>query len=254
MDIISKRPNNGKFGDSSGKHSADGWSGTTTYAEALEQFKNGLPERAAELKKSLNAFKANVNIVTSKARPRNYYYGHAPNIPAAIIGLPKSMRHIEKIPQKVKAISIIYDLGAHAGVNADTLSKAGATVLQLVFALECRGYRVELVALPFNSKDDDRFTLAVILKEWRQSLDILKLSFPLCSPAMFRRFGFKWAEGVPGVKNKVFSYGQHLDKAQTLTQLKAIGYNDKTSYILNYNDCVNADFDPLAVGQALGIL
>lgn len=254
MDVIQKRPNNGKFGKSSEKISEDGWSGTRTYEEAAQQFANGLPETCERMKKSLERFKANSNVSQNKTRPRNYYHGYSPNIPAAIIGLPKSMRQIERTPQKVKAISIMYDSSASCGVSAETLNKAGCTVLELVYALEVTGYRVRLDLLPFTTKGEREETVcSITLKDWRHSLDVLKLSFPLTSPAMFRRFGFKWAEGLADVTEQFCCYGRTLNKEQCRKVMEAHGVKTDNAYFIDYNDCQNAGFDALKLADALGI-
>ncbi len=257
MDTIEKRPNNGKFGDSSQKDSRDGWAGTRTYREAVEQFGNGLPETAERLKQSLGQFKAKSNITTNKVRPKNHYYGYSPNVAAAIIGLPKSMRHTERMPQKTKTIGILWNSCQNCGVEADTLRQAGETVLQLVYALEVRGYRVQLDCAVFTGDCDDsrEAVLLINLKQYGQHMDILKLSFPVTSPAMFRRFGFKWAEGIPGFAgSKVWAYGHHLGKERLAKTLTAQGYDTKTSYQIDVNDCKTAGFDALKVAKTLGIV
>lgn len=253
MDTIEKRPNNGFFGKISQKDSPDGWSGTRSYKEAVEQFSNGLPETCERMKKSLERFKASSNVSQNKTRPRNYYHGYTPNIPAAIIGLPKSMRQIERTPQKVKAISLIFDSTANCGTSAETLNKAGCTVLELVYALEVSGYRVRLVLLPFTGNDDSESVVcAVTLKDWRQPLDLLKLSFPLTSPAMFRRFGFKWAEGI-NVEQGWCAYGRTLDKGGCRKLMEANGVKMDNAYFIDIKDCRSAEFDALKVADALGI-
>ncbi len=253
MDIIEKRPNNKQFGDDS--HDKGMWHGTETWEEAVQQFQNGIPEHAEKLQKSLNAFKANSNISSPKTRPKNHYYGYSPNVAAAIIGLPKSMRYNERQPQKVKAISILYDMTQNAGTDADELRKAGETVLQLVYALECRGYRVSLDGLAFNgSREERKFVLSINFKEWKQHLDIMKLSFPLTSPAMFRRFGFKWAETLPDVTERVRGYGSHMSKSDTLKCCGKMGVDIKTAYFIDVNDCEEANYDALKVAKNLGIV
>jgi hypothetical protein len=257
MRSIDSRPNNGKFGTSATKlDDGDGWRGTRTYEDAVSQFENGLPETAERMKKSLGAFKAQSNIVTAKARPRNHYYGYTPNVPAAIIGLPKSMRRVERIPQKTKTIGLLWDCCECCGVSAETLRKSGEAVLQLVYVLEMRGYRVRLDCAPFTGNSSNRDFLVIInLKQYGQNMDILKLSFPVTSPAMFRRFGFKWAEGVPDVKGgEVYGYGVHLSKAQINAILEKRGYDTKAAYTISVNDCKSADFDPLTMAQNLGII
>lgn len=253
MDTIEKRPNNGQFGHDS--HKSGDWYGTNTWDEAVYQFQNGIPEQAEKLQKSLTAFKANSNIASPKNRPKNHYYGYSPNVAAAIIGLPKSMRYNERQPQKVKALSILCDMTQNAGTDANTLRKAGETVLQLVYALECRGYRVSLDALAFcGERDERRFVLSINLKEWKQHLDIMKLSFPLTSPAMFRRFGFMWAETLPEVTERVSGYGSHMGKEMAFKTLNKVGIDTKTTYFVDVNSCKAADFDALEVAKNLGII
>lgn len=253
METIQARPNNEKFGKAS-RERGD-WSGTNTWEEAQHQFANGIPEKAARLKKSLDAFKAKSNVNQVKRRPVNYYYGYTPNIPAAIIGLPKSMRRVETTPQKVKALSIIYDMGQNSATSAETLEKAGETMLQLVYMLECRGYRVSLDLLPFCAGDSREFLLSINLKDWRQHLDIMKLSFPLTSPAMFRRFGFAWAETLPGVTGgRVSGYGFHFTKSQAINVLDKSGVDTKNAHFVNVEDCTNAEFDALTMARNLGII
>lgn len=257
MDTISRRPNTKKFGDSSTSTGDSDWYGTNSYTEAQEQFSNGLPEKAAALKKSLETFKASANLATPRARPSNYYYGHSPNVPAAIIGLPKSMRRVEKTPQKVKAISILSDMTQNAGTSGATLEKAGCTVLQLVYALETAGYRVALDIMPFttDTRRNGQHTICLInLKDWKHSLDIMKLSFPLTSPSMFRRFGFRWAETVPGIEAEhVPGYGGHLDKDKVKEHLSRRGYDMKATYFVDVEDCMSCDFNALKVAEKLGI-
>lgn len=256
MDTIEKRPNNDSFGTSSQNKDKEKWAGTETYNEAVEQFSNGLPETAERLKQSLGQFKAKSNITTNKVRPNNHYYGYSPNVAAAIIGLPKSMRRIERQPQKTKTIGILWDCCENCGTTAETLRKSGETVLQLVYALEVRGYRVNLDCTPFASNDGNRDFVAIInLKQYGQHLDILKLSFPVTSPAMFRRFGFKWAETVPGVTGgKVWGYGHTIKNNRIMTILSEKGYDTKSTYRISVNNCEEASFDALEVAKTLGII
>lgn len=255
MDTIEKRPNNGRFGTSSQKEEEGDWNGTRTYAEAVEQFSSGLPERCEQMRKSLERFKAATNLTAVKAKPRKYYHGYAPNIPAAIIGLPKSMHQIERTPQKVKAISIIFDCCVSWSVDADTMVKAGCCILEAVHALQVSGYRVKLdLSLYSTESDKQKIGCIITLKDWRQPLDLLKLSFPLTSPSMFRRFGFKWAEGIEGVKSRhVYGYGQIMSDDKVKALLSENGYDTSSTYFARVKDCEQADFDALKLIERLGI-
>ena len=251
---IQARENNGKFGTDS--HDTGEWYGTDTWETAIDQFTNGIPEVAEKLKAALTAFTANANIVTTKRTPQKYYYGYAPNIPAAIIGLPKAMHRIERQPQKTKTIGLLWNSCQNCGTSADTLRQSGETVLQLVYLLERKGYRVQLDSIPFSGRHSERDFVAIInLKQYSQHMDIMKLTFPVTSPAMFRRFGFNWAEGIPGVTGeRVSGYGRHIQKPDLLPILEKQGYNIKSTYCIDVNDCEEAEFDPVKVAENLGII
>lgn len=255
MDTIENRPNNGRFGNSSHKEDDAEWSGTRNYNEAVEQFSNGLPERCEKMRKSLERFKANTNLTAVKARPRKYYHGYAPNIPAALLGLPKSMHHMERKPQKVKALSIVFDCCVSCMTDAETMVKAGCTILETVHALQVSGYRVKLdLSLYSTESDGQKIACLITLKEWRQPLDLLKLSFPLTSPSMFRRFGFKWAEGIEGVKSRhVFGYGHIMSDEQVKALLNENGYDTSATYFVRVKTCEDCGFDALKLIERLGI-
>ena len=68
-----------------------------------------------------------------------------------------------------------------------------------------------LCLLSITKNEMASFTINV--KQHSQKLNLLKLSFPLVHPSMLRRFGFKWLETTPDIKDRTFSkgYGVILD-------------------------------------------
>lgn len=254
---ITSRPDNGRASDQA-KSNSDSFSGMPL-DKAYNALTDGLPEAADKLKRELTRFKAVVSGQITQRRPINYYNGHAPNVPAAIIGLPKSMRKVTKTPSKVKTVTIYYNSSANCRHTAETLEKSGATVLQLTYWLELNGYRVKFVLLPFLAEESGEIACCkVILKEYKQPLDILKLSFSITSVSMFRRLGFRWIETVPGIeKNWAFGYGYPLanekDNTRILDVLKRTGENIDNAYYLGVNECKAANFDAVKLASDLGI-
>ncbi len=255
---IQNRPDNGKASDHS-RTNSDDFSGMP-YDTALTALTDGLPDVSNNLKRELNRFKAVVSGQITQRRPINYYNGHSPNVPAAIIGLPKSMRKVTKQPSKVKTVTIYYNACANCGHKADTLNKSGATVLQLVYWLELNGYRAKVILLPFLAREGDEHALCkILLKEYKQPLDILKLSFSITSVSMFRRLGFRWIETVPGLQRSgwAFGYGQPLDNDYTnekiLELLQKTGENTENAYYMSVRDCKKAKFDAVELAKQLGI-
>lgn len=251
---IQTRPDNGKARNSSRDGDED-FSGMPL-DKAYNALTDGLPEAAEKLKRELNRFKAQTSGQITQRRPINYYNGHSPNVPAAIIGLPKSMRKVTKTPSKVKTVTIFYNSSANCDTSATTLEKAGACVLQLTYWLELNGYRVKFVLTPYLAKEDDENAVCnVLLKDFRQPLDILKLSFSITSVSMFRRLGFRWLETVPNLRNNwAWGYGQQVqDKEKALKLLEKTGQNTENAYFIMVKDCEKVRFDALKLADSLGI-
>ena len=249
MTGVNSRENNNvmKNATSSQKTDNKAWNGTETYKEACELFTSGLPDVCERLKKI--TAKTNMtyqqNDYGARIKKRNYYYGYAPNVPNAILGLPKSMKQNVRIPQKVKTVELFYNASMNAGTSGEELSRAGECVLTLVNVLEKNGVRVKLNQLLFAATcKNDNAICSILLKEWKQPLDLLKLSFPLTNPAMFRRFGFKWIETVKGLTNTnwSFGYGKAMKKDELINCLTDLDISTKNSYVITVQDCLDVKF------------
>jgi hypothetical protein len=224
--------------------------------DAFAALTDGLPEVADNLKRELNRFKAVVSGQLTQRRPINYYNGHSPNVPAAIIGLPKSMRKVTKTPSKVKTVTLFYNSSANCNVSAETLENSGKAVLQLTYWLELNGYRVKFVVTPYLADEcGEKAVCNILLKDFRQPLDVLKLSFSITSVSMFRRLGFRWLETVPGLEESwAYGYGRQVrNKSEALKLLQKTGQNTDNAYFIMIEDCVNVDFDALKLADYLGI-
>lgn len=253
MGACNSRPNNHFFGGGSTTNS-EKFSGTASYEEAERLLSNGMPEKASDLKRCVNRFKARVNVDSTRQRTTRDYCGYRPNVAAYLAGQPKSMYRKTKVEHKVKAISIVYDCTMNGSTSAETLGKAGETLLSMVYFLEMSGYRVNLYISPFASKSgSNRAVSTITLKEWKQPLDMLKLSFPLCNPSMFRRFGWRWAETSPNVKTNFPNYGSHMNKEEFMMVFEQNRISIKTTYVVNVDDCVKVDFDAVKLAGMVGI-
>lgn len=256
-EAIQSRPNNevmrGENASSKGKRDFAGM----PLNDAYKALTDGIPEAAENLKRDLKKFQAKAATNIPQRRPINYYNGHSPNVPAAIIGLPKSMRKTVKTPSKIKTVTLYYNSSENAGTSAETLEKSGAAVLQLVYWLELNGYRVKFCLVPYLAESGDENAVCnVLLKDFRQPLDILKLSFSITSVSMFRRLGFRWLETVPNITERSWSFGyghQISDKDECLELLRKTGQNVDNAYFIKVSDCKNVDFDPVRLASDLGI-
>ena len=255
MRAVTSRPQNNKTRDNRGKEGKNDFCGGLSWDESIDALWNGLPETCKALQSDLRKFRENGTVnLGNRSVPRNYYYGSKPNVPAALAGKPKSMRQRQRQPQKVKTVRIVYDQCQNANTSAMTLKQSGTAVLCLVYALEKSGYRVKFDLLPFASQRMNECAISLInLKDFRQPLDLLKLSFPITHPAMFRRFGFTWLETVEDLGPFYDGHGHHIDRETMLDRLKDAKVLDTNAYLIQIDDCERANFDVRTIAQNLGI-
>ena len=255
MRAVTSRPQNEKTPDNRGREGKNDFCGGLSWDESIDALWNGLPETCKDLQSDLRQFRENGSVnLGNRSVPRNYYYGSKPNVPAALAGKPKSMRQRQRQPQKVKTVRIVYDQCQNADTSAMTLKQSGTAVLCLVYALEKSGYRVKFDLLPFASQRMNECAISLInLKEFRQPLDLLKLSFPITHPAMFRRFGFTWLETVENLGPFYHGHGHHIDRETMLERLKEAKVLDTNAYLIQIDDCENANFDVRTIAKNLGI-
>lgn len=213
LSVIESRPNNEVMsGHEESRTGSERFTGTKSYNEAKELFRHGYTEILPKIKTGVAA-----NLKRTESRPRrtieNNVVGYAPNVPNAIMGLPNSMILTRTTPQKTKTVSIVVGITENCGTNAEEFIESGIAALGVVNTLELRGYRVNLkVAFYVAKESNDRAFGTVNVKDYREHLDLQKLCFPLANPSMFRRFGFKWLETIPGIKEHwSFGYGSQIN-------------------------------------------
>ena len=168
------------------------------------------------------------------------------------MGLPNSMINVKSIPQKVKAISLVVGITENCGTDTKEFIKSGIAALGVVNSLELQGYRVNLkVACKVSRMCDERVFCTVTVKNYRDHLDLQKLCFPLAHPSMFRRFGFKWMETVPELKNTGWScgYGQSYHDYKEFKEL----FLSENEYFIDLKTTRDCDYDPEAIIKHLNI-
>lgn len=179
---------------------------TRSYKEAAELITNGYEEPVEKIKRGVTQ---NVrNYAASKTAVKTDIVGYAPCVPNALLGLPNSMLNKATSVKKSKVVSIVYDATGAWHVDAEEFIKSGVAVLSAISNLEMSGYRVELkVAFLNASGDSQNMFSTVTLKDWRQPLDIKKITFPICHPSMLRRIGFRQIETIPTLTDRDYTSG-----------------------------------------------
>ena len=232
--------------------------GVSNYEEALDLYKNGLPDVCNRLKAAKarikNAKTSGVGQVNKRVK-RNYYVGYAPDIGRAVIGMPKDMRQIKRVNAPVKTISLIYNNSTNCDTSAADIMRSGEAVFTLAYALEAAGYKVNIDLLVYAATGQKEAALCLVnLKEYKQSFDMLKLSFPLCHPAAFRVFGFRWLETCPTLQNFWFGNGHQIQKTDTIRDyLRQTGFNADNKYLITIKDCIQGSYDYKQIAELIGL-
>lgn len=241
LDVLQSRKNTKKAGDSTKRSDPDFFG--FSFEESLERVYTGIEKTVERMKKiEINGDSLPVN---PRPRKRRDYVGYAPNVPAYLEGRPKTMYRMVRTPQKVKTLNLIYNACVNCDIEGNTLNKAGTTFFALAYNLEKMGYRVKITVIPFCAGNDGETAVCTIsLKDYKDSFDIQKLSFPLASVSMFRRLGFAWIERVPLETLWGSSKGtSYTNKEKQKEVLKASGYNLKDAVLINVNDCRSVNYD-----------
>jgi hypothetical protein len=253
MKVIESRPNNSAMaGKYSSMETGSHFYGTETFEEAKELLKFGYKDILPKVKSGVAE-----NLKRTETRQRrhieNGVVGYAPNVPNAIMGLPNSMINVKSVPQKVKAISLVVGITENCGTETEEFIKSGIAALGVVNSLELQGYRVSLkVACKVSRMESERVFCTVTLKNYRDHLDLQKLCFPLAHPSMFRRFGFKWMETVPGLTNSgwAFGYGQSYHNYEEFKKL----FLSENEYFIDLKTTRDCKYDPEAIIKHLNIV
>lgn len=213
LNVIGKRSPNAVFKDAS-LSSEDGdesFTMTKNYAESEQLMATGYKDGLNDLKKSKGVKITHTSNVRNNI-PQTGVVGYAPHVPNAIAGIPQSMIAQRKIEQHAKVVTIVYDGGAHSSVDAEQFVKAGRNLLDVVMMLELQGYRVRVDFQGAFCTNKEKAICRITVKNHRQPINPLKISYLLIHPSFFRRQEFKWLETTPELTNCTFvtGYGRPL--------------------------------------------
>lgn len=243
LNVIESRSNNSVMrNDRSSETGTAAFTGTNSYAQAKWLFENGYTKILDQIKTGVgNNLKKTQNV--NRRTIRTGVIGYAPHVPNAILGLPNSMILTEQQPQKIKTVSIVVGITENCGTDANEFIKSGIAALSVVNTLELRGYRVALkVAFWCAKAGEERAFGTIKLKDYREHLDIQKLCFPLAHPSMFRRFGFKWLETSPDIKDFNW-HGVYGSQLKDLDFIKENFLEENESFI-NLSITKECAYDP----------
>lgn len=255
-EAVTNRPFNGLFQNEAATRNEPDFMGMA-YEKALTALTDGVPADVERMKRETARFTAKT-APANRRKTINYYNGYAPNVPAALMGLPKSMRKHVNRPAQSKVVTLIYSMGGLGNVKAETLTACACTAVKLAAYLEINGYRVNLYSCPSMAEVDGEAAACVIkLKDSRQPFDIGKISFSMGNVAMFRRLGWRWRETCTGLSSKdwYWGYGRTIYEHEKATELlQKMGVMTQNAYYFNIKDCKAAGQDAEKLAARLGIV
>ena len=181
------------------------WYGTNSYEEAQELLKGGWVPESEKLAKKL-PLKVNTERHTS-TRPTHSVVGYQASVPRYLQGIPENMINSKPTPKKQKIITIYKTLSYNQNIRADQIEQEGIKAIQIIQALEGRGYRVKLVMAWVTTSDNEVAVCTLVVKKPEERLSLIKMAFPLVHPSMLRRIGFAWIEQHQTLKTPSFTRG-----------------------------------------------
>lgn len=207
------------------------FTGTDSYEAAEKLLIEGDAESAAKIYKAVNIKIKQTAGAGTKMRRFSSVCGGAVNVPATLVGLPKSMYNTKKIhfENGSKVLTICYNNNASSCVSVDEKVNASAALVAAVVELENRGYRINLYASCSAYNGHEYCANFVKVKDSGQYMDLLKMSYPLVNPSFQRRHAFRFRETMPGLsRGWVGGYGCSVtDSATVATLAKEAGLNLK---------------------------
>ena len=189
--------------------------GTNSLSEAINLFEKGYEKPLESLKKF--AINCN-NIYNNKFVVVNDYRGSRPNIGRYLRGLPKQMKRYKKEQTTSNNLSLFIDGAVGCNVDFNDKLKWGKKILRIINTLQNNGINIELYIGALSGRTIDSThpneKLAIKIKSFSESINILALCFPICHNSFFRRFdeihynatntsGQSWGSNCPAYASKI---------------------------------------------------
>ena len=196
------------------------FTGTHSYEQAVEMFKNGWQSKAEELTKKLKVVQNQV-IDAQVQKVLFDVVGFQASVPRYLQGIPTNMVNKKLVPIKQKIVTINKDISYNCGVTTEQIVEASIQTLQLVKKIEAQGIRVNLNLIWGVKASGSNEIVKVRLKSANERVNISKLAFPLVHPSMLRRLCFRYLEVAPTITHGyLYGYGSPLDGSQLKTYCK----------------------------------
>lgn len=151
----------------------------------------------------------NIPVTGTRRKMCTRVAGFAPHVPNYIVGVPNDMLWVEEKKAKSPVLTIVYNIGCLAGSSGSLVTKVSARIMSAIMSAERKGYRINLFVASAQHESDSNEDAGFIckIKDAGQHIDTLKMALPMISPAMNRRFGFRFRETLEGISVSSWRYG-----------------------------------------------
>lgn len=192
------------------KRECDSWCSTST-DDALKLAKDGWPEGARVIAAKASQMVNRMVNRTASGLVHAIGYdvtGAAYDPGALLIGQPEAWGTI--VPEESKrAIRIVYNVSASAGVPETVIQNRGIAIASLVWLLNIEGYPVTVDWLEWSEHyetGESKVYVRLVDAGSGSQLDLDRLAFGLGHPSMFRRLG---QAVVNGHRGEGYWWGSH---------------------------------------------
>ena len=201
--------------------------GYNSYEEARSMILRGDNELAKQLR-GTEKLNINIPIMGTRRKICTRVAGFAPHVPNYIAGVPNNMLWVEEKRAKSPVLTIVYNIGCRAGSSGSLVAKVSARIMSAIMSAERKGYRIDLfvASAQHESRSNEDAGFICKIKDAGQHIDTLKMALPMISPAMNRRFGFRFRETLEGLSVYAWKggYGSSMDLDEFERWLKHHGF------------------------------
>lgn len=196
------------------------WSGYNNYEQAREMILKGDKDLAKKLR-GTEKLDINIPCTGTKKKMCTGVAGFMPHVPNFLAGVPNNMIFVREQKVSQPVITVVYNIGCLRGSSGDLVLQVSARIMSAIMSAERKGYRINLYVASAQNRGSQNCGMVVKIKDSDQHIDTLKMAVPMISPAMNRRFGFRFRETMKGLSSGwVDSYGSSMSTYETQEFLK----------------------------------
>lgn len=186
---VASRRNGGEYGS--------GFSGTSTFEEALKLARNGWSEGREKVKALSSQILDKVTALVERPELTYDVTGSDFDMGLLMSGAPEHWYTIENRIEEGKGtriLKVVVNMSASAMIDKDMIIARGAVSAALIEALEYSGFRCEVWVVEKAGGYGYNLATYACVKQADQQLDMDRLSFACVHPASLRRIVFAVAE------------------------------------------------------------